>query len=284
MILTALRKRGLSARKFPTTTTLSLRPGDHSTTRLDFLNKLPDSVSCLLDIFYYKVSLIPWSKHLKISSMSHSRDAKNGAALVAPQKRAAVRRPPEQVSKRIKGSGLENQVKKPASRLKLSRPSNVKLQIFAAGTGSAGELGLGPNTVEVTRPVPNAGLSPESVGVVSVSVGAMHAAALTHDGKILTWGGNDDGALGRDTEWNVKMQYIDDPDEDLEEPELNPRESTPTTIPADRFPPGTNFVQVTAGDSATFALSEDGIVYGWGTFRVGISSILGVPCREHSRC
>jgi regulator of chromosome condensation len=31
---------------------------------------------------------------------------------------------------------------------------------------------------------------------------------------------------------------------------------------------GTVFAQLAAGDNSTFALTEDGLVYGWGTFRV----------------
>lgn len=41
----------------------------------------------------------------------------------------------------------------------------------------------------------------EKVGVVQLSAGGMHVAALTFDGKVLTWGVNDNYALGRDTPW-----------------------------------------------------------------------------------
>lgn len=49
---------------------------------------------------------------------------------------------------------------------------------------------------------------------------------------------------------------------------MNPYESTPTAIPAESFGKGTRIVQVTAGDSASFALTQKGFVYGWGTFVV----------------
>lgn len=201
---------------------------------------------------------------------------RNRAAAGATKKRAAAHNPPAKVSKRAKADGVKKQAKKPASTSKLNRAATEKLQLFSVGAGSAGELGLGPYTLEVTHPVLNDGLSPESVGVVDLSVAAMHVVALSYDNKMFTWGGNDDGALGRDTAWDLKMQSIDDPDANLEDAELNPRESIPTAISADKFPSGTNFVQVSAGDSATFALTEDGLVYGWGTFRVTISSILGL--------
>ncbi|KAI1962416.1 hypothetical protein LOZ58_002757 [Ophidiomyces ophidiicola] len=96
----------------------------------------------------------------------------------------------------------------------------------------------------------------------------MNAAAITHDNRIFTWGGNDDFAIGRDTTFEMKMQDIDDADsDDSEDPELNPLEATPTAIPSRFFSSDVRFVQVVAGDSATFALTTDGLVYGWGTFR-----------------
>lgn len=70
------------------------------------------------------------------------------------------------------------------------------------GEGTAGELGLGPRTKQAYRPRLNNNLDPGSVGVVGLAVGCMHAAALTHNNQILTWGVNDDLALGRDTAWD----------------------------------------------------------------------------------
>jgi len=48
---------------------------------------------------------------------------------------------------------------------------------------------------------------------------------------------------------------------------LNPSESTPTAISSEYFPEGTKFVDIAAGDSISFALTETGLVYSWGTFR-----------------
>ena len=95
----------------------------------------------------------------------------------------------------------------------------------------------------------------------------MHAVALTADNKILTWGVNDNAALGRQTTWDGGLRDIGaDADE---EGELNPFESTPTEVPSEQFGPNTCFAQVAAGDSCTFVLTTTGDVYGWGTFRVG---------------
>ena len=150
------------------------------------------------------------------------------------------------------------------------RPT-APLDVYVFGEGAFGELGLGSasNATEVKRPRLNPLLSADSVGVVQVAVGGMHCAALTHDNRILTWGVNDQGALGRDTDWDGGVRETNANDSDAESDSgLNPRESTPTAIPSDAFPDETEFTQVVCGDSCTFALTEGGQVYGWGTFRV----------------
>ncbi|KAG7291872.1 hypothetical protein NEMBOFW57_001894 [Staphylotrichum longicolle] len=139
------------------------------------------------------------------------------------------------------------------------------------GANSGGELGLGPSVKSgnVGRPRLNPYLS-GTAGVVQVSLGAMHGVALTLDNRILTWGVNDHGALGRDTSWEGGLVDADanggDSDSD-DEGELNPKESTPTSVDMSAVPPGTVFTQVAAADNATFALTSTGRVYGWGAFR-----------------
>ncbi|KAJ5096252.1 Ran exchange factor Prp20/Pim1 [Penicillium alfredii] len=154
----------------------------------------------------------------------------------------------------------------------INEAPKTKLNVFVCGEGSSGELGLGTakNVIDVKRPRLNQLLSADSVGVVQVAVGGMHCVALTHDNKIFTWGVNDQGALGRSTAWEGGYKDIDDnsdSDSDDEDSGLNPHESTPTAIPANAFPEGTVFVEVAAADSSSFALTDDGQVYGWGTFR-----------------
>ena len=151
------------------------------------------------------------------------------------------------------------------------------LDVYVFGEGSSGELGLGSKRVnnkkpiDVKRPRLNDNLAAASTGVVQISCGGMHAIALTHDNKILTWGVNDQGALGRDTNWDGGLRDMDkaeDSDsEDEDDTGINPKESTPTAVSDEHFAPGTKFVQVVASDSASFTLTEDGRVYGWGTFR-----------------
>jgi regulator of chromosome condensation len=97
----------------------------------------------------------------------------------------------------------------------------------------------------------------------------MHCAALTHDNKILTWGINDLDALGRDIVWDGGLVDMNDNNADSGA-ELNPKEATPTIIDTSNIPEGTVFTQLVASDNATFALTNDGLVYGWGTIRVSL--------------
>ena len=166
----------------------------------------------------------------------------------------------------------------PRPKVVINKAPTQRLDVFVFGEGSSSELGLGTakNAIDVKRPRLNPLLTAKDVGVVQIAAGGMHVAALTHDNKILTWGVNDSGALGRDTNWDGGLKDMDDNDsEDSDDSDsgLNPYESTPTQVPASNFPEGTHFVKLSAGDSHTLALTDDGLVYGWGVFRVSISFI-----------
>ncbi|KIX02591.1 uncharacterized protein Z518_08532 [Rhinocladiella mackenziei CBS 650.93] len=164
--------------------------------------------------------------------------------------------------------------KKPRAKAEINHAPTEKLNVYVFGEGSSGELGLGSakGQTEVKRPRYNPNLSPDTVGVVTLSVGGMHTAALTHDSKIFTWGVNDQGALGRDTTWEGGLRDIDEDTDDSDsesgsETAINPKESTPGEVDLSGLPEGIVFTQVTCTDSATFALTSEGEVYGWGTFR-----------------
>ncbi|KAL9615295.1 MAG: hypothetical protein Q9167_000266 [Letrouitia subvulpina] len=150
-------------------------------------------------------------------------------------------------------------------------PTEV-LDVYVFGEGSSGELGLGTAkiAIDVKRPRLNMLLSAQNVGVTQIACGGMHVAAVTKDNKVLTWGVNDQGALGRDTTWDGGLRDIDDTESNASDSSnngLNPKECTPTPLPDKSFPEGTVIVKVSAGDSHTLALTDDGHVYGWGTYR-----------------
>lgn len=150
----------------------------------------------------------------------------------------------------------------------INKVPDEALAIYLFGSGESSELGLGSNTTEALVPTRNPYLDPNDpskLHVVQLACGGMHTVALTADNKIVTWGVNDNAALGRDTQWDGGVRDID---EEEEQGDLNPLESIPTAIPSSLFHLGTRFVQVAAGDSCSLALTDNGLVYGWGTFLV----------------
>lgn len=153
--------------------------------------------------------------------------------------------------------------------METSLDSKPLLDTFVFGTGSMCELGLGPDSKNkiVKRPRLNPYLA--DLEVVDIAVGGMHAAVLTRQGQIYTWGVNDQGALGRDTTWDGGVVDADDSDADSDAGGLNPLESTPAPIDHEQ-----RFVKVAASDSLTVAIDGDGHVWACGTFRCA-DGILG---------
>lgn len=116
----------------------------------------------------------------------------------------------------------------------------MKSHIYVFGSGDCGQLGLGEEVEMAQKPR----LHPffEGVPVVAVVAGGLHSLALSSDGRVFSWGCNDEKALGHTAaEFSVAMV------EGLR---------------------GKRVVQVAAGDSISAALTDEGRVYSWGTFRV----------------
>lgn len=150
----------------------------------------------------------------------------------------------------------------------------TKLNVYAFGTGDNAELGLGPepNAKVVKRPRLNTFLLPDKIGVVAVAIGGMHGLALTHEGKVYSWGVNDQYALGRESKVVPREKLADGSDDSDEDDEpLNALESTP--MPVEGFPEGTVITRIAAGDSVSVAVTDQGRVYAWGTFRVRVSQL-----------
>ena len=221
--------------------------------------------------------------HFAVQAQAVPGSSKSSAAIeaankAAPKTAAAKKRARDVEEDEDDGHTSPAKKSRVTKAPKVPKPKNIinqapaqKLDVFVCGEGSFGELGLGNSkkAIDVKRPRLNHNLSESKVGVVHIAVGGMHAAALTHDGLIYTWGVNDQGALGRDTKWekgaNDEMEVDDD-----EIVDLNPIECTPMPIPTEYFPPSTKITQLACGDSTTFALTDDGEVWGWGTFRVSL--------------
>lgn len=123
--------------------------------------------------------------------------------------------------------------------------NKVTGKVLTCGQGEMGQLGLGEDVMEKTRPA----LVDAVKNAVMVRAGGMHVVVLDSEGVVYSFGCNDEGALGRTTAES--------------EEEFEPAK---VTLPA----PG---VQLTAGDSHSGCLLKDGRVFVWGTFRNSHGSI-----------
>uniref|UniRef100_A0A0P4WC77 RCC1-like domain-containing protein n=1 Tax=Scylla olivacea TaxID=85551 RepID=A0A0P4WC77_SCYOL len=139
--------------------------------------------------------------------------------------------------------------KRTQTEIPATEPKKVKLQlevpqvdsgvVLTVGMGDVGQLGLGPDVEEKTRPA----VVDLPEGIVAIAAGGLHTVCLDKNGKVHTWGCNDEGALGRNT-----------------------------TCEEDCFISGVveldaKVVQISAGDCHSAALTETGDVYIWGCFR-----------------
>lgn len=191
---------------------------------------------------------------------------------------SGIEQPQPVASKPVPKSHATKKPKVVKKREIINHAPTHRLNVYVFGDGSSGgELGLGSakGQSEVRRPRLNPNLAADTVGVVQVACGGMHSACLTRDNKIMTWGVNDQGALGRDTTWEGGLRDVTEDDatendSDSAEGELNPHEATPGYVDMSEFDEVPVFTQVACTDSATFAITQEGDVCGWGTFRVSI--------------
>eukprot|EP00058_Branchiostoma_floridae_P007212 XP_002592700.1 hypothetical protein BRAFLDRAFT_118398 [Branchiostoma floridae] len=145
-------------------------------------------------------------------------------------------------TKSKRGRPRASDVAEPQVKRKLEvQPScrTVEGVVLTLGQGDTGQLGLGEDVMERKKP----GLVAIQDKVIDVCAGGMHTVALTVKGEVWSWGCNDEGALGRDTS-----------------------EIGTETVPG-KVELGAKIAQLGAGDSHTIALTTDGRVWCWGTFR-----------------
>lgn len=139
-----------------------------------------------------------------------------------------------------------------SKRVKIYHPSHNENNggaVYVLGTGDMGQLGLGGDNLEAKRPVKVPNLP---INCIQVAAGGVHSACLTKDGKVFTWGCNDDGALGRLSEETSDLIAVIG-------------ENSPDRVKG--LIEHVKIVQISCGDSHTAALTDDGNVYIWGTFR-----------------
>ncbi|CAK1595156.1 unnamed protein product, partial [Parnassius mnemosyne] len=152
----------------------------------------------------------------------------------------------------------KNKKKRGTIQLDIPAAPKKRGRIFSCGQGDVGQLGLGEDVVETTKFKHVSALGDK---IVDVCAGGMHTVALDSDGKVWTFGCNDEGALGRNTNGEKD-------------------EGTPKTVTLPK-----KAVAISAGDSHTAALLDNGDVYAWGAFRDSHGSMgLVVRGREGKAC
>ena len=144
--------------------------------------------------------------------------------------------------------------------------------LFTFGTNSFGALGMGNPELssgsdsekyyQIPRPKFPV-LYSDTLNFVKFACGGMHTVALTADGRIFTWGVNDEGCLGRITSGTFWENEPDSKKGDSFVPGL-------AKLPGDMLA-----IDIVAGDGITFAIGADGRLFGCGHFKDEIGALSG---------
>ena len=118
--------------------------------------------------------------------------------------------------------------------------------VYAAGENLFGQLSQGVDGFDVPAPLPIELPEDFSGTIVSVSAGLIHGSFLTDDGDVYMWGFGNSGRLGLgDEEERLVATKIEGA---LDEE---------------------NVVAINHGNGVSFAITEDGTLYGWGQNNIG---------------
>ncbi|KII94912.1 hypothetical protein PLICRDRAFT_99133 [Plicaturopsis crispa FD-325 SS-3] len=143
-------------------------------------------------------------------------------------------------------------------------------QLFVWGAGNFGQFGMGPDVLgEFGKPRKNAWVEEQmqkgsfgeaGAGIEAIAAGGLHTMFIDEKGTIWSCGVNDDAALGRIT------KDVPDPKKPGSYLDIDDLTAVPhplETLVAEGF----RAVKVTAGDSISAAISAEGELRVWGSFR-----------------
>lgn len=116
--------------------------------------------------------------------------------------------------------------------------------LLSCGQNEVGQLGLGEDVPEKRRPALIPGCPAD---VVDIAAGGMHSLFVDAAGAVYSFGCNDEGALGRDSSAEGADEFA--------------------IVRVADLPAGVAVARVSAGDSHSACLLEDGRVLAWGSFR-----------------
>ncbi|MGM7677739.1 RCC1 domain-containing protein [Microbacterium sp. A94] len=161
---------------------------------------------------------------------------------------------------------------------------------YAWGNNEYGQLGNGASSRRV--PVPVQVQMPAKVTVTQVSAGGFHSVAVAVGGATYAWGVNNEGQLGTDTTRNPSVPGLVQIPAEVTVTQVSAGHSHSVALTADgtayawglnangqlgnrsfvgsrapvrvQMPADVTFTQVSAGNSHSAALTEDGTAYAWG--------------------
>ncbi|KAF5387661.1 hypothetical protein D9615_000590 [Tricholomella constricta] len=201
-----------------------------------------------------------------------------------PSSKAAAPKKATQPLKRQPSAKLASIPEGPVPQLKpyynpLPAPPEPKrpgLQLFVWGAGNFGQFGMGPDVLgELDKPKRNQWIEEQieegtfgevGAGIESVVAGGLHTLFIDEKGTVWTCGVNDDAALGRVTH---NVSDPENPNSFLDVDELTSVPHPLKSLVDENF----RAVQVASGDSICAALSKDGDLRVWGSFRVNEGSL-----------
>ncbi|KAL9183189.1 hypothetical protein ACHAXT_004976 [Thalassiosira profunda] len=131
------------------------------------------------------------------------------------------------------------------------------------GDGDCGQLGCGEAVTESRKPRTLASLRGREIE--QVASGGLHSLALDVNGRVYSWGCNDEGSLG----WLATEEKEDGAIPDVYGPNGvtgDMLDANSQLIPFEQRPEAV-ITQIAAGETQSMALSTAGDVYMWGTYK-----------------
>ncbi|KAF8631540.1 hypothetical protein AX15_002296 [Amanita polypyramis BW_CC] len=154
--------------------------------------------------------------------------------------------------------------------------SRPPLQLFVWGAGNFGQFGTGPDDLGekdkmtkntwVENQIPAGTFGESGAGLEMVAAGGLHTVFIDEKGTVWTCGNNDEAALGRVT------QNVPDPENSESTLDIDQLTSIPHPL---QSLVNENFraVLIAAGDNVSAAVSSEGELRVWGTFRSNEGSL-----------
>jgi len=180
--------------------------------------------------------------------------------------------------------------------------NNIKNEVLSFGSGDCSQLGLGDAENMRERKKPTLVKALSEYNVLTIAAGSLHNAVIVDGGAVLTWGCNDDHALGReDDEWlptlvegplgkshstqkhkaaaSAKQSNDEKPVEKRARRSSRKQAEPEVAEPEPVIEESPCATQVCCGASHSIALTADGDVFTWGTYR-DANGVMGISAQS----